>query len=367
MFFTSRVHIPSFFKNIKFLKSTSQSLLILLSTFSAHATASTIVVTLKPIYGLVAALTNGITTPTLLSEGRGSTHTLSLSPSDIKTLSRAELVIWVGESYEIMMAKPLQKAIPENALLTLEKVSGLKLYKQRTGGLFAGHSCQCCHEDHTHIHDLHDHKDEHGHVPIPLPVYNDDDLKKHQDIQPAAPIDGHFWLDIDNAKICAHAIATKIIQLWPQHSEIITLNLEKLNVELDALKEQMKAQLALIKGKSALIDHDSLQYIEKQFDFTIKGVLSEEPGMEPSPKQITALKNKLGANIKEKLIKVFFYSGNAHTPAPKLLKNLTSKYAIRMAPLDYVGDALLKDVDSYQACLKAIAAQLIAGFKETIA
>lgn len=338
--------------------------MILFSISSAHATAPAIVVTLKPIYGLVAALTKGVTTPTLLSEGRGSTHTLSLSPSDIKTLSRAELVIWVGESYEVMMAKALQKAIAENALLTLEKVSGLKLYQQRTGGLFAGHNCQCCHADHTHRHD---NTDKQGHIPIPSPIYSDNDLKENKAIELGASIDGHFWLDIDNAKICAHAIATKLIHLWPQHSEIITLNLQKLNMDLDVLKEQMSIQLALIKGKSALIDHDSLQYIEKQFDFIIKGVLSEEPGMEPSPKQITALKGELDANIEEKLIKVFFYNGSKETPAPKLLKNLTAQYAIQMIPLDYVGDALPKDIDSYQTCFKAIAAQLILGFSETTA
>jgi zinc transport system substrate-binding protein len=265
-----------------------------------------------------------------------------LSPSDIRTLSRAELIIWVGESYEMMMAKPLQKAIGPNTLLTLEKAPGLKLYPQRTGGLFAGHNCQCCHEKHDHTHE---HTSE---------VY-------------APSIDGHFWLDIDNATLCAQIIANRIIQLWPEHSEKVADNLQKLISELDNLKTQMKEQLSLIQGKSALIDHDSLQYIEKQFNFLIKGVLSEEAGMEPSPKHISILKAELDANIEEKLIKVFFYSGNEHTPAPKLLKNLTSQYSVRMVPLDYVGDALPKGIDSYQTCFKAIAAQLIVGFSETTA
>ena len=51
---------------------------------TAKSSASpAIVVTIKPIYGLVAALMNGVAAPTLLCEGPGSTHTLSLAPSDI--------------------------------------------------------------------------------------------------------------------------------------------------------------------------------------------------------------------------------------------------------------------------------------------
>jgi len=320
-----------------------------------------IVVTLKPIYGLVAALTDGMATPVLLCDGRGSTHTLSLTPGDIKTLSSADLVVWVGESYEMVMAKPLIKLIKTDQLLTLDKVQGLAFHPQRTGGLFAGQGCHCCDHHHEHHHHEH-HNHEHDDAPISDSEPENEVAETHED----SAVDGHFWLDIENAKICARTIAAALIQQWPVHKEIVTANLIKLESSLDALKIEINAQLAPVQGMLALIDHDSLQYVEKQFGFTIKGVLSEEHGMPPSAKHVKKLHDALDANLKEGLIRVFFYEGGANSMAPSLLKNLADAYSIRLAPMDYVGEQLPKGIDGYQACIRAIAAKVHAGFVQKV-
>lgn len=300
-----------------------------------------IVVTIKPIYGLVAAITEGVLTPTLLCEKRGSTHTLSLAPSDIRTLSNANLVIWVGSSYESMMAKPLQKAIPKNQLLALQDTPGLRLYPQRVGGLFAGHACSrhANHEKANHENGaMFDHHHEHHSV------------------------DGHFWLDIDNAKRCARFIAETLSAKYPAYKDSFSANAQRLEQALNALKIELMATLAPIRGKIALIDHDSLYYLEKQFGFTIKGVLSEEPGMPPSPKHLEKLTGEFDANIDEKLINVFFFSGNPGAKAPPLLQKLATTYQIPVAPLSYEGDEIVKTTMAYEACLRSIAMQLLDGF-----
>ncbi len=346
MFLSLSDRIQSFFKNeilVTCLACIILSASIVFANQSPSAPPSrepAIVVTIKPIYGLVAALTNGIATPTLLCEGRGSTHTLSLVPSDIKTLSAADLVIWVGESYEMMMAKPLMKAIKGDQLLGLEQIKGITLYPQRTGGLFPGQGCQhCCDHAHEHNHKHDGHHHEHS------------------------SIDGHFWLDIENAKICARAIAAVLIQKWPHHKDVIAANLATLESDLTALKVELGLQLTSAQGKIALIDHDSLQYFEKQFGFMIKGVLSDEHGMAPSTKHLEKLKGELAVNLNEGLIKVFFYEGVTDGKASSLLTNLAAAYSIRLAPLDYVSDQLPKSADVYQLCLRAIAAQVKAGFE----
>lgn len=305
-----------------------------------------IVVTIKPIYGLVAAITDGVLTPTLLCDkGGSSTHTLSLAPSDIRTLSEAHLVIWVGSSYETMMARALQKAIPADQLVTLEQAPGLQKYVQRTGGLFSGGCSQCCDHDHAegqgavlHIHS-HAHSHEHGSV------------------------DGHFWLDIDNAKCCARFIEKTLSAKYPAHKDIFAANLVKLENALNAFKIELLATLAPIRNQIALIDHDSLYYMEKQFGFTIKGVLSEEPEMPPSPKHLQKLKSELAVNSDEKLIKVFFFNGERSKMAHPLLQKLATEYQIPLASLSYEGDDLPKAIDTYEACLRHIAMQLLNGFR----
>lgn len=306
-------------------------------TLAAQKAPPIVVVTIKPIYGLVASLMQDVAVPTLLCDRGASAHTLSLSPSDIKTLSAADLVVWVGASYEMTMAKPLMKAIRSNELLTLDHVKGLVLHQQRMGGLFPGKGCQhCC--DHDHSHD-------------------DEDHHEH------SSIDGHFWLDIENAKICARAIADVLIRRWPEYKEAFSRNLEKLLSDLTLLKSEIGFQLASVQGKVGLIDHDSLQYFEKQFGFIIKGVLSDEHGMAPSAKHLEKLKEKLDASLDKKLINVFFYEGAVDGNPPSLLNNLAKAYAMRLMPLDYVGNQLPKSADVYQLCLRSIAAQIKAGFE----
>lgn len=346
MLLLRRDQIGSFFKNIMIVKYLACVMLSSSVVFGGlppsvpSSKSPAIIVTIKPIYGLVAALVNGIATPTLLCEGRGSTHTLSLVPSDIKILSAADLVVWVGESYEMMMAKPLMKAIKGDQLLALDTIKGITLHPQRIGGLFPGQGCQhCC--DHGHEHNHH-----------------------HDPHHARSSVDGHFWLDIDNAKICARAIAVVLIQKWPEHKDAFAANLEKLESDLASLKVEIGLQLASTQGKIALIDHDSLQYFEKQFGFTIKGVLSDEHGMAPSIKHLGKLKGELAANLGESLIKVIFYEGVVDGKAPSMLESLAKAYSIRLAPLDYVADQLPKSVDVYQACLRAIATQVKAGFDQ---
>ncbi len=311
---------------------------------TSNVSTPSIVVTIKPIYGLVAAITDGVLTPTLLCDKRGSsTHTLSLAPSDIRTLSEASLVIWVGSSYETMMAKALLKAIPTDQLVTLEEAPGLRLYPQRTGGLFSVGCSHCC--EHTHANDkktkshTHDHSHEH------------------------MSIDGHFWLDIENAKHCARFIEKTLSTKYPAHKDTFTANLVKLEGALNAFKLELLATLAPLRSQIALIDHDSLYYMENQFGFTIKGVLSEEPDMPPSPKHLQKLKDELDANSDEKLIKVFFFNGEGSKMAHPLLQKLATEYQIPLAPLNYEGDNLSLSIDTYETCLRHVAMQLLNGFK----
>jgi zinc transport system substrate-binding protein len=255
------------------------------------------------------------------------------------------------------MAKPLAKTMAPDQILALDQVQGLTLYHQRTGNLFGKAGCaHCCsdesdHDHHAHDHDDHEHQDD--------PVYDDEPINETKH----GPIDGHFWLDIDNAKLCARAIADVIIKKWPNHKDTITANLAKLEADLDALQSQLKRDLAPIKDTTALIDHDSLLYLEKQFGFVIKGVLSSSEGHESSAIHLNDIKNELGETLDEGLENVFFYESSGANTTPPQLKNLASAYAMRLIPLDYVGEQLPKGTDLYQTCLRAIAAQLKAGFK----
>mgnify|MGYP000656705221 FL=1 len=73
-----------------------------------------IVVSIKPVHSLVAAVMDGIAKPHLLIDGFGTPHSYALKPSDAKRLQMADLIFWIGPSIESFLTKPLA-ALPKKA------------------------------------------------------------------------------------------------------------------------------------------------------------------------------------------------------------------------------------------------------------
>ncbi len=59
-----------------------------------------VVVSIKPLHALVAGVMDGVGEPVLLVKGGGSPHGYILRPSEARNISRADLVVWVGEGLE---------------------------------------------------------------------------------------------------------------------------------------------------------------------------------------------------------------------------------------------------------------------------
>ncbi len=309
---------------------------------TAKASAQTslnVIVSLKPIYGLVCALTKGITQPTLLTASTQSAHTLSLSSHDIRRLSQADAVIWAGPAYELVMAKALSLCVEDTKLFTCQEAPGLKLLPIRRGALFPG--CACTH--HTATEDNQPH--EHVHT-------------QH---------DGHFWLDIANAKVIANHLHDRLLKVAPHHEKKLQDNLEKLLVDLDKFEEVLKHLLTPINGKAALADHDSLQYFEQNYGFSIRGVLVADDGVPPSLKHIQLLTQELDTNIDEKIITAFLYTKSAIAHAPQLVEKLANPYNLPVTAIDYDGSMITCAQEDhhqyYQLILMTLAKQLLTAFQ----
>ena len=74
------------------------------------AAAPNVVVSIKPIQSLTAALMQNVSTPSLIVDNNDSPHTFSLRPSDAQSLQSADLVVWVGPELEAFLPKALETA-----------------------------------------------------------------------------------------------------------------------------------------------------------------------------------------------------------------------------------------------------------------
>ena len=142
-----------------------------------------VVVTIKPLHSLAAAILEGVAEPKLLLDGAASPHSYALKPSDAKALSEADAVIFVSRNLEVFLERAMA-SLPANArVIELEKTPGLRLLPVREGGLHeAG-------EDADEDHDAHGHGHRHG----------------------EGGFDVHFWLDPLNAIAMSRHLAAGIL------------------------------------------------------------------------------------------------------------------------------------------------------------
>ena len=70
----------------------------------------TIVVSIKPLYSLVAHLTEGISKPVLLMKQMQSPHHYHMRPSERRLLANAKIIIWTGPQMESYLNEIIQQA-----------------------------------------------------------------------------------------------------------------------------------------------------------------------------------------------------------------------------------------------------------------
>ena len=163
-----------------------------------------VVVTVKPIHSLVAAVMAGVGEPKLLIDGNRSPHTFVLKPSDTKALHTADVVLRVSDTLEPFMIKVL-KSLPKTVrVVTLAEVPDLTLYAMRMGGTFEEHAHEKggSHAGHSHGKSGHNH--------------GKGQEEKGQD--------GHIWLDPANAKLIATHIAAVLATEAPEHADRFKAN-----------------------------------------------------------------------------------------------------------------------------------------------
>ena len=220
--------------------------------------APAVLVSVKPIHGLVASVMKGVAEPGLIVSGTNSPHGYAMKPSDMRALDSAQLVVWVGKDFETWLERPVAKA---KSLLTMETLPGIRTLPTREGGVWEAH-------DHGHEHGHHD-KDE------------------------GDEIDGHFWLDPDNAALLVDAVAAKLKALDPDHATIYDANAAETRQRLESLDKSLTAKLAPLAGQSYVVFHDAHQYFEKRYGLTPAGAITDDPERPPGARRMAALRDRL--------------------------------------------------------------------------
>lgn len=267
-----------------------------------------VVVSIKPLHSLVCCLMEGIGTPELLVKGSSSPHNFSLRPSDVKAVSRADLLVWIGSSFEIFLEKPVRNSRKNLDLLTLSEALSEKLLP-----VDSHHSC----EDPDH---------DHG------------DLAK----------DYHFWLDPRLAGETVFLLAEKLSSLDETRRDLYFLNAEKTAKKLYALDLEIRKQLQPVKDVPFFVFHPAYQYFEKAYGLNQVGVIAINPERQPGARTVAEIRKR----IREMKVQCVFSEPQFES---KLVETLVEGTGAGRDVLDPLGADLTEGSEMYFILLKNLA------------
>lgn len=264
----------------------------------------------------------GVGEPAILVDGAASPHGYSLKPSQASALQEADVIFWIGPELETFLEKPIETIAGKAEAVALIDADGVKTLAPREGGAFEAHDHG---EEEGHGHD-------HGHA--------------HGE-----EVDGHVWLDPENAKAFVAAIATALEKADPANAAAYGANASAETARIDALIAATKEKLKPVAGKSFIVFHDAYHYYEARFGVEAAGSITVNPEVAPGAERIAELQ----ARLKELGAACIFAEPQFE---PKLVATIAEGTSARSGTLDPLGTTLKNGPDLYHQLIDGLTASL---------
>ncbi|GHA55995.1 zinc transporter [Amylibacter ulvae] len=255
------------------MKNTIFGALILASSHIGFANAEPlkVIADIAPVHSLVAKVMDGVGTPTVILEPGASPHHSNLRPSKASAIQTADAVFYIGDELTPWLIKPLSKL--NNGAV---KVS---LLNDALSARLASRDIAMFEEEH------HEHEDDHG----------DDHHDDHEDGHHHGPIDPHAWLSPFNAQQWVTVIGDTLIKLDPENASTYSKNVADAVADLENMKTEFASKISIVSSMKFLAYHDAFQYLEKEFDLSVVGAISESDASRPSAKRLIELQKSVAS------------------------------------------------------------------------
>ena len=221
------------------------SLFVLGLPAPVEAKSPVVLVTIRPITSLVAAVMAGVGQPATLIPAGEPVDRFELHDQDESVMRQADLIFWVGPSLETALAKPFANVEIGARIVELSDTDGLLIFPPRHGGEWD------------------------------LPPAR---IRPPGEGGGPAGADGHIWLDADNAKLLVGRIASALTDVDFTNAEAYRTNAAALRRRIDALDAELSQTLAPMRGRPFLVLSDDFQYFEARYDLDGAGSVTLDSG-----------------------------------------------------------------------------------------
>lgn len=234
-------------------------------------------------------------------------HDWTPKSRDIKNVTQAELLLYLGAGFEGWIGDTLS-SLPKDARVTpVETSKGIALLP----------ASEEAHEAHAH---------EGG--------------KEHAESE----YDPHVWLSPLNAKTIAGNIKDALVRADAAHKAEYEANYARLATQLEQLDAKFKAQLAPLPRKDIVVTHQSFAYLCKDYGLNQKPIMGLSPDAEPTSKDMQSILKFIKDNqvkyiffeelVSDKLAKTLAKDAGVQTMVLHPIEGITEEQAAQGA--DYV-------------------------------
>ena len=164
----------------------------------------------------------------------------------------------------------------------------------------------------------------------------------------------HYWLDPENGRLVARAIAEGLAKADAAGSAAYAANLKAFEARLDVKIPEWRTKAEPLKGLRIVTYHNSWPYFTKAFGIEVVDWLEPKPGVKPSPTHV----RELIGNIKSRGVRLIAYEPYFESRTPSMISRETGVPLLVLPPsvggapeirdyfglFDYNLDALAKAV-----------------------
>ena len=282
------------------------------------------IASIKPVHALVAGVMGEAGMPRLIVDGVASPHTYQMRPSDAAALRNADLVVWVGETMETFLARPIASLGTDAEVVTLQHATGMQLLPYREGGLWKSGPNEAGKPD-----------DSHGRA-------RGGDLGHDR-----YRLDTHIWLNPANARRIVETVTAALVRIHPEGTAAYRRNADSVRARITALESALRLRLNPVRSRAFVVFHDGYQYFERAFGLNGIGAVTLGPTRLPGAKRLASLRRALA----ERDVRCVFTEPQFE---PRLVQTVIERTPVRTAVLDPLGADVAAGADAWFAILRRI-------------
>jgi zinc transport system substrate-binding protein len=197
---------------------------------------------IAPLADLAQQVGGEHVTVTTLVPPAASPHTYEPTPAQVKDVAEANVLALIGLGFEFWAEDIVESAANPDLIV-----------------VYTSEGIEVVHDEHEHEH------------------------KGHEVGNP------HIWLDPRNAMVQVRHLRDALIKTDPAHQAEYEANAEDYLAQLEALDEEITAQVATWSHREFIAFHPSWAYFIQRYGLVEAAVVERTPGREPSPAELAEI------------------------------------------------------------------------------